>query len=60
MFLRSKHATMNGSTFGLRRFGNDWHPKPKITGKILHSTQATVGGSPFGLFISVARGHSRE
>ena len=23
-------------------------------------TQATVGGSPFGLFISVARGHSRE
>ena len=23
-------------------------------------TQATVGGSPFGPFISVARGHSRE
>ena len=24
------------------------------------TTQATVGGSPFGPFISVARGHSRE
>ena len=24
------------------------------------ATQATVGGSPFGFFISVARGHSRE
>ena len=26
----------------------------------LVKTQATVGGSPFGPFISVARGHSRE
>ena len=25
-----------------------------------YMTQATVGGSPFGTFISVARGHSRE
>ena len=27
---------------------------------IFAMTQATVGGSPFGPFISVARGHSRE
>ena len=26
----------------------------------VRETQATVGGSPFGPFISVARGHSRE
>ena len=29
-------------------------------GFIVSVTQATVGGSPFGPFISVARGHSRE
>ena len=36
------------------------HRRGKLWFTLELRTQATVGGSPFGTFISVARGHSRE